>query len=104
MCLFSFSSYFAIKKKNLIAPLEMSSALENIPGTTSIIFNLSTLGQKHVGGDSSHGIEKASDLKYLFLSQILPGHIVLEDFDITDGCDGCFLHNLQPNSCHAVQI
>lgn len=32
MCVFFFfSSYFAIKKKNLIAPLEMSSALENIP-------------------------------------------------------------------------
>lgn len=101
---FLFLVTLPLKKKNLIAPLEMSSALENIPGTTSVIFNLSTLGQKHLGGDSSHGTEKASDLKYSFLSQILVGHIVLEDFDITDGCDGCFLHNLQPNSCHAVQI
>lgn len=82
----------------------MSSALENIPGITSIIFKLSTLGQKQLGGDSSHRIGKESDPMYFFLLQILPGHIVLEDSDITDGCDGCFLHNLQPNSCRAVQI
>lgn len=75
-----------------------------IPGITSVLFNLFHAGLGAAGGASSHRVGKESDPVDVFLSQILPGHIVLEDSDITDGCDGCFLHNLQPNSCHAVQI
>lgn len=63
----------------------------------------------HTGPNASGRIfitlhREGSRHSILLLCHILTGHTVLEDSDITDGCDGCFLHNLQPNSCHAVQI
>lgn len=82
----------------------MKSSFELITGIISIIFNLFTLGQMPLGRGSVLLQREGIGPNIRLLSQILPGHVVLEDSDITDGCDGCFLHNLQPNSCRAVQI